>query len=345
MGHQQSVGTDSPPRGPDQHPPGGSVLCVLVVYGRRPDEAAAWDWLCAATDQARPPRHEAAPADGNADQTRSAGMGDRTGDHTGDHTGDRLRLDHLLVYDNSPAADWAGLATGPSLTLTHDPGNGGTVAAYRAAADLARRRGHDWVLLLDQDTHLPADYLDRLGRSLAAAGESPDALVPQVHDAGRLVSPAWCSTAVGMTPTTDLAPRDRRGFVTAISSGALLRPSVLSGAEPFAEGMWLDYVDHWIFLALARAGGRVAVADVVIDHALSVMDPGGLTTRRVDSILDGESALAARLGGRAPYLLPLRRLVRAARLARVNPAAARRVLGRILRPGPARAPNRDGRAL
>lgn len=392
----------------------GSVLCVLVVYGRRPDEAAAWDWLCARLAEAERPASRTAQPSGRAGAAGpgSAESAPRTSAVAAGGTSARLRLDHLLVHDNSPVADWAGLEPGPGLTLSHDPTNGGTVAAYRAAAALARQRGHDWVLLLDHDTHLPADYLDRLGEMIeaesasvgmpdgpsfgahpsvggqgetrngpedessvgaldeappppasagagaptpdlpggagqggavgshgaadqrsarrASASRAPQAVVPQVHDAGRLVSPAWCSARVGLTPSARPGPREAGGFVTAISSGALLRPEVLSGAEPFAPGMWLDYVDHWIFLALDRAGGRVAVADTVIDHALSVMDPAGLSPRRVASILAGESALARRLGLRARAALPLRRLVRAARLARVNPAAARQVLAGLV---------------
>lgn len=277
----------------------GPVLCVLVIYGRRPDQAVAWSWL-----------REALGQEG------------------------RLSLEHLLVHDNSPTPDWAQLKADARLTLTHDPANGGTLAAYRAAAALAEEMGAARILLLDQDTELPDDYLVRI----ACADQEAEAIVPEVYDNGRLISPAWCSAWGGVTPTTDLSPRDKAGFVTAISSGALVSPSVLTGAEPFGRGMWLDYVDHWFFLALARSGGRVALASTVIDHKLSVADPAALSARRVESILDGESALAARLGWRARVALPLRRVIRALRQFRVNPDAALRVFARVLGSNPGEPP-------
>src|SRR5687768_2304439 len=67
----------------------------------------------------------------------------------------------LLIYDNSASPSPLPAIPIP-LTYLHDPANGGLVAAYNTALQLAQRGRNEWLLLLDQDTVLTGDYLNTL---------------------------------------------------------------------------------------------------------------------------------------------------------------------------------------
>jgi hypothetical protein len=255
----------------------GGVMAVLVLYGRRVEESAAWPviraWLGA---------------------TGSSG------------------LRHCLIYDNSPERQIDPATLPDNAALIHDPTNGGTTAAYRAAAARAGAANCKWLLLLDQDTGLPPDYLTR-ARSAAADAADAAVLVPRIRHDGLLVSPATITPAGSIVPTD--RPGQNGGMATAISSGIIVRSAVLEKVR-FPAALWLDYVDHWLFLALVREGSSVATIDVDLAHDLSIRTPRTLSLSRVKSILAAERIFYEALGGRARTLLPARQALRAARYAR-----------------------------
>lgn len=252
----------------------GKVLAVLVLYGRRPEEAVSWTTILSLLGRDGP-----------------------------------LQLAHCVVHDNSPER----LAVVPptiGISVCWTPENTGTAGAYARAADAVRTHGCDWLLLLDQDTDLPLDYLDRAARVL---GEQPEAaaLVPRVWHGRDLVSPATIRKSGGVRPA--VTPMAHAGILTAISSGVVMRSTAFASVPPFPRAIWLDYVDHWIFLSLARSGSAVGLIDADLQHDLSVRTPAALSPARLDGILAAESAFNdAMTGGRRGWLR-LRRLIRAAR--------------------------------
>lgn len=251
-------------------------MAVLVLYNRSLDEAAPWPAL------------------------RSWLGGS-----------DAARLRHCLIYDNSPTAmvDAATLPANVSLVWNLD--NGGTAGAYRTATARAPGHGCDWLLLLDQDSVLPHDYLQRAGQAALA---TPDAavLVPRVRHDAQLVSPATITPAGSVRPTPE--PARTPGMATAISSGAIVRCDAIAEIA-FPPAIWLDYVDHWMFLDLARRAATIAVIDAELVHDLSVRTPETLSATRLRSILAAETTFYAAFGGKARAMLPFRRLLRAARYA------------------------------
>lgn len=254
-----------------------TIMAVLVLYGRRVEDAASWSTL------------------------RTWLENDETG------------LRRCLIYDNSPMplSDTASLPNG--AFLVHDPTNGGTAGAYVVAARDAVQAGCDWLLLLDQDTVLPVDYLDCAAQAAATA---PDAmvLVPRIRHGDQLVSPATITGSGSVQPVTD--PRRAEGLPTAISSGAFVRRDVLAKLR-FPPELWLDYIDHWLFLDVARRGGTIAVIDTDLSHDLSIRTPKALSVTRLRSILAAERTFYGAFGGRARAMLPVRRIIRAARYAMV----------------------------
>lgn len=251
------------------------IMAVLVLYGRSPMTAASWPTLLEWLQGATPP------------------------------------LRHCLIYDNSPDPT-AGAALLPNRTsLVWEPENRGTASAYQTAAAIAVRHGCDRLLLLDQDTALPADYLALAAVAANAAPQSA-ALLPRVYHGMHLVSPAiitaWGSVRATANPVCE------QGITTAISSGAIVRCDEIAKIS-FPVAIWLDYVDHWMFHKIANGSSSIGLINVDLPHDLSVRTPESLSPARVRTILAAEDAFYRVLRRSARVVLPVRRVLRAFRYA------------------------------
>ena len=219
-------------------------------------------------------------------------------------------LTHCLIHDNSPQ-EYARMLTPlpEGFESRSSPENIGTAGAYAAAVDVAKAQNCEWLLLLDQDTLLPPDYLAKAAASLRGA----DVLVPRVWHGEQLVSPAMLTRTGSIQPISNL-PANGQGQVTAISSGVLARITAVEASLPFPRDLWLDYVEHWMFLSFVRNGFKTALINADLEHDLSIKDPSRLTPARLDNILRAETALYGHLGFLARSTLPIRHIARGFRL-------------------------------
>jgi hypothetical protein len=251
-----------------------NVLAVLVLYGRAAHEAASWPML-------------------------NAMMGQESA----------FVLKRCLIHDNSPAiSEHFDVHLPEGFEQRLSPGNVGTAGAYAGAIDVAKAQKCEWLLLLDQDTLLPLDYLARAAASLDRA----DILVPRVWHGDQLISPGVLTKTGSIRPSSNL-PKHGTGHATAISSGLLARVSAIETSLPFPKDLWLDYVDHWMFLSFARNGLKIAEISADLEHNLSIKEPSRLASDRLDSILRAEAALYRHLGLSARLVLPFRRAIRGLR--------------------------------
>jgi GT2 family glycosyltransferase len=265
-------------------------MAVLVVYGRDLQQVNAWAWLLA----------------GLKEGVRA-----------------RLKLEHVLVYDNSPKPTAEAVAANEGCGYVHDPNNGGTAAAYERGIAVAIDRGIDWLLLLDQDTDLPPEFLDAAALALARrSAERPAALVPWLVDRGSVVSPARVTFLGTIRPLRRGRTVAHIRGLTAVSSGSIIRVAAVRQTLPFPKELWLDYVDHWMFARLNLLGERIAVLDQELQHSLSIKTPARLSRRRLNSILDGEAYFLRLLGPMARMMYPMRLLGRLTRYALTSPKTA-----------------------
>ena len=270
-----------------------SVLAVLVVYERGLDRVEAWPALqqmLAASDSM---------------------------------PGDALRLLHLLIYDNSASPLARPAIPVSRCTWVHDPRNGGTAAAYGHAVRLATSLGASWLLLLDHDTRIPPTLLRSARAALVrAAPETPAALLPWVLHGSSVVSPARITTAGTVRPLIRGAPLAAELHLTGIASGSFLRLRDFDVLDRMPRGLWLDYVDHWIFAQLALRGRPVALIDCTLQHDLSVTHIDQLGEARLHGLLAAESLFVSALPWPARAVHPWRLLARALRVARARPGHA-----------------------
>jgi len=211
-----------------------------------------------------------------------------------DAASDRLKLAHCLVYDNSPVVQPVpGLRKNKRMHVVHDASNGGTRAAYLHALQLAQAQGCPWILFLDHDTELPADFLKDAGKALDdTVPDTPvGAVVPLVFDNGVQISPSRI-TAYGrvLVPRGEPVAAHASGILTAISSASMVSAKSLAAVLPIPAAFSLDYLDHWLFRELQRQAVPVAVSSARVVHSLSVQSMKSMGVQRYQSILAAELA-------------------------------------------------------
>lgn len=293
----RSVATAPEPRPATVAPPQVRVMAVVVVYERPLERVEAWRMLLAALAA--------------CDAHGSSAMG----------------LTHVLVYDNSAMPRAQPDVPIAGCSYVHDRRNGGTAAAYRAAAERATELGIGWLLLLDQDTQLPADFFRSATAAMQRSESVTAALLPWVFHGPVPVSPARVTLFGTVLPLKATSWRpSRRTQLTGIASGALVRVCAVRSLSRFPVELWLDYVDHWMWAQFQRQGLQIGTLDATLEHNLSVADPASLSRRRLTSILAGENLFVCQLGWLARLVHPVRLLVRASRLWCVQRAHARQVL-------------------
>lgn len=218
----------------------------------------------------------------------------------------------VLVYDNSPQMQVSITLDAPRLQYIHDPANGGLAAAYNQALKVAITGGFEWLLLLDQDTTLPAKYFSAVCDAAAelAGDHTVSAIVPKVKSGEKLVSPSEVLPGWRLRPI----PSGHGGLcdlkLTAINSGTVIRTSFVCQLGGFNSDFWLDCLDHWLFTALHAAKKRLYVLDAVITHDLSVLDyNNNISITRYQNILRAEGLFFSKYQGRAEMTVYLLRLV------------------------------------
>jgi glycosyltransferase involved in cell wall biosynthesis len=213
------------------------ILAVIVLYQTAPEDSASYRTLLAAQSWA-----------------------------------DLLDLT-IVLYDNSPG-DVAPRNLASNTRYIPDASNAGLATAYNVSLEIAIREGYDWLLTLDQDTHLPPETFQLLDPLLKNFRDSDvAAIVPEIHASGRLVSPnyfvggAWPRWfAVGFTGIPKLP-------AYAFNSGSVLRTSALRQIGGYNPRFWLDNSDSMLYRQLAKFGKLVYVAGQwKVDHDLAVLN-------------------------------------------------------------------------
>lgn len=196
----------------------------------------------------------------------------------------------LLIYDNSPSRSSVPDAMPLPVWYILDPANGGLTAAYDAALRLAEKEGHEWLLLLDQDTVINAGYLKELWRCMfeLAGNRQCVALAPRLLAENEIISPARVLWGGRLLPVDNTASGIAPWEIMALNSGTLLRVSAVRELGGFNPEFWLDYLDHWIFNRLHHAGYLFYVLDAELQHSLSVKNMAEMPLARYKNILLAE---------------------------------------------------------
>ena len=179
----------------------------------------------------------------------------------------------ISVADNTPGGQSVDpLASGAAYRAF--PNNPGLAPIYNLAIAEAASNGIPWLLTLDQDTHLPAEFLKSMAEWIARYQDDDRvaAIVPRIFDGARPVSPlrfigGFLPLVVGPKLFGLLGEH-----ATALNSASLLRISALQKVGGYDERFPLNNSDTALFHRLDQAGYRVVLAgDITVRHELAIM--------------------------------------------------------------------------
>lgn len=157
----------------------------------------------------------------------------------------------FYIYDNSPCPDDDGVGNnsllGCPLKFISDFSNPGLSKPYNEACKYAEKNNWEWLLLLDQDTSLPANFLSVYFEGLEKEC-SYNMFVPKVKVEGRgYMSPCLFFHKRGRfmkdVQTGKLATQN----YTVINSGLLVNVQAYKACGGYNEKVYLDYNDHEFF--------------------------------------------------------------------------------------------------
>jgi GT2 family glycosyltransferase len=223
----------------------------------------------------------------------------------------------ILVWDNTPGGQDPG-ALPDEVLYVSAPHNPGLAVAYNYVLELAEMEGYEWLLTLDQDSTLPADFLSGIAERACELrpAKTVGAIVPQVIADGRIISPfqflfgAWPHWFV-------------RGYVGisrraayAANSGAALRVSALRRIGGYDPMFPLDLSDTNLFHRMHESGNSVFIAgDLLVHHDFALLNKHArMSVERYDaSLLDDCAFWDIYMGPLARFERILRFAVRACR--------------------------------
>lgn len=198
----------------------------------------------------------------------------------------------IVIWDNSPAP-LEKIHLPFAFDYRHSPENIGVSGAYNGALRIAEEQHIAWMLLLDQDTTLPSEFLaTMLDRSHSQEAErAVAAIVPFLFDGERAISPIAVGYAGNKPippPFTGIYPKN----LFAANSGSLIRVSALRRVGAYDERFWLDLSDVVVFHRLWEAGFRTfIVGELHVPHKVTNNDyDGSMSPERYRNFSAAESA-------------------------------------------------------
>lgn len=182
----------------------------------------------------------------------------------------------VFVYDNSPQAQhqeasftWQGFR----VTYRHDPANSGLSKAYNEGAKEAARLGKTWLLLLDQDTTLPSNILERYQH---AATEHPDMhlFAPVLKLAnGTIFSPSLVKHKRGYPPASIVPGKYSLYQYSPVNSGVFISLALFQEAGGYNEKVKVDFCDFQFMEKVRRLAADFIVIDAIAEQDFSSDEP------------------------------------------------------------------------
>jgi GT2 family glycosyltransferase len=174
----------------------------------------------------------------------------------------------LLVYDNSPTPvghPGAGTYPGWDIHYVHDPSNPGISHAYQHGARMAEARSKRWLLLLDQDTRFPADWLARYLGAVRRHREI-GLFAPILRNGDLVLSPCVYRFKRG-SPLDRLEPGERSlSGISVLNSGMWIGVKEYRAAGGHDVRIALDFADHEFVERFKRRHERFVLVDAECVH-------------------------------------------------------------------------------
>ncbi len=175
----------------------------------------------------------------------------------------------LIVYDNSPTPQQPIETPGLRITYFHDPENSGVSKAYNVAAAHATALRKEWILLLDQDTTLPADILEAYQNEIDRHPEI-SLFVPVLKlQNGKIFSPCSYRFKRGFYLKTIAAGIHSLNKLAPVNSGMLVNLKAFHEVGGYNEKVKLDFSDFQFIERFRKVYKTFYVVDIICEQDFS----------------------------------------------------------------------------
>ena len=175
----------------------------------------------------------------------------------------------LFVYDNSKEPQTVKEHKGMNIVFVHDPYNSGVSKAYNEGAAHARKLRKSWVLLLDQDTALPPNILEKYWKAVEQ-NHKTKLFVPILKlENGTIFSPFTYRFKRGFyLDTIDKGIHSLRK-VAPVNSGMLVDIDAFFEVGGYNDKVKLDFSDFQFIERLRKRYSDFYVMDVACNQDFS----------------------------------------------------------------------------
>jgi GT2 family glycosyltransferase len=179
----------------------------------------------------------------------------------------------ILIYDNSPDSQYTNeyfAYYNLNVHYVSNTDNPGLSTAYNYALKQANLENKKWLLLLDQDTRLTAEYFNEFSK-LILSNNSIVSIIPRVNNFynDKPISPSKMFFGMFCRPLNIESGIISKN-ITAINSGTFLNINFLNEINGFNNLFKLDYLDHWYFREIHKRNYSVYLMNTFILQELSV---------------------------------------------------------------------------
>ena len=196
----------------------------------------------------------------------------------------------LLVFDNSFKKSSESLKN-LDYDYFHSNQNKGVIGAYKHAIIKANKEHFDWILMLDDDTTLPKDFLFKSLRYLKKIANNNyiSALVPKIFDNNKIISPSLVFRGGLHLKLNKSFEGISEKYLCAIGSCSIVRTSFINDIGGFNTSFTLDCFDRWMFHQIYINHKKIFVSDIYVKHKLSIENyDNRMNLKRYHSILLNE---------------------------------------------------------
>ncbi len=226
----------------------------------------------------------------------------------------------ILIYDNSPDIQDAPLNNQEKLNIIYvaDKLNGGVSKAYNYAATIAGRK-KKWLLLFDQDTFFPTDFIQVYIKAIQKNPTEKLFAPVMLTDNDKIISPCVFKLKRGFYG------KDKEPGIYSLKNRSLINCGLCINLLSFRniggynEKIKLDFSDHdFVSRFNTQISDRFVLIDLKVKHQLSTALKNTLTADivRFDYYLEGASQFSSSFG--EATILNINALLRALKLGVVH---------------------------
>lgn len=171
-------------------------------------------------------------------------------------------LSDVFIIDNSEESPNKKVPLKESWIYLEQKNNPGISKSYNIAAEYAKRKGYNWILLTDQDTTFPPDAID-VYKSAIENNPRIKMFLPKVKIMiGEFMSPVksthYFSRLSHYSPSGRINPKK----YAIINSGLCINVDAFFEAGGYNEKVWLDFADIQFIEKFAKKYDEAYVIDL-----------------------------------------------------------------------------------